>query len=179
MASVRLVPACATEVASDRLPEFLKSPAVGVGQNEQPRAGMGGASVARCKSRPLRIEPPGGKVPQDLTEPRDREFGDVLDDDDVRADRSDDAVELGPESRPDIVEAPPLSRSAESLAGKPSADDLRWRRILELGDVMVNLRPWTMLSYHGACVRIKLACPRQRAPENGLDGEVEPENPGE
>jgi hypothetical protein len=54
---------------------------VGVGQDEDPLALMGGTDIGRSYSTPLRIEPERGKVPENGVHAPSKETADVLHED--------------------------------------------------------------------------------------------------
>jgi hypothetical protein len=54
---------------------------LGVGQDEDPVAFVGGAHVGRLKAVPDRIEPERGQVPENITKPSAKESEGVLQED--------------------------------------------------------------------------------------------------
>jgi hypothetical protein len=67
-----------------------------VGHNEEPRPDLRGAHVESANSRPLRIVPEAGKVPENSIKATPSEGSDVLDRDEPRPEFPDDARELEP-----------------------------------------------------------------------------------
>ena len=102
--------------------------AVGVGQardDEESIAEVGSADGGSGDTVPPRIIPERGKVPEHRGEPTLDEGGDVLDDDPLRPPFADEAGVLTPEPRALAIEAATVSKTADILAGKPSAIELR------------------------------------------------------
>jgi hypothetical protein len=79
--------------ASALAPEVFESPAVAVGQKEEPPAEVGRANVGCAEHTPLRIEPHSGKRAEDMlqpSEPWENNVGDVLHEHEVGCHVNDD-----------------------------------------------------------------------------------------
>lgn len=117
---------------------------VGVGHNEDTLPSVWGAADSGRNSVGTGSIPKASETFPNLREPPSGAALDVLDHDDVRLDRSDDPLELVPETTLFTLEPtiPPTSRLRHILTREPAADEI-YRRPLEASHVLVprNLRP--------------------------------------
>ena len=95
-----------------------------MGQDPDPFAAVGSASIVRAKHAPFRIEPQRGQVPENGSEsPRSEQWG-VLHEDVARSNLTNDPSKLPPKSGASAVNSCALSGRADVLAGEASGDEV-------------------------------------------------------
>ena len=116
--------------------------AVGVGQEPEAFAAVGGTNGGRTETTPFRIEPEVGKVGEDVWEAEPNKSGDVLQVDVPRSHVSDDPGNVAPE--PSLVIDTTLpTGGAERLAVEAGSDEIHAsspRATVEGGDVIPDRR---------------------------------------
>ena len=125
-ASVNVTPGClplAVEYAAEPEPRESCAVAVGHSEHEEPFPSVRRANVGRAETRPLRIEPERGQIPENGSEAVSNDGWHVLQEDEPRSHVANDAEDKGPE--PSLVfESALRSSDAEWLARKPGSDEI-------------------------------------------------------
>lgn len=123
-ASVSVVPLCRPlSVEYAAAPDEALSPAVALGQHEEPFALVRRPNLGRGEQAPFRIEPELGKVAKHLGEPKANVTRDVLEEDEGGSALVDDASDFGPEVSL-VGLSSPLAGDGEGLARVASSDEI-------------------------------------------------------
>lgn len=124
IASVNVVPECLPlSVEYPAAPEAFESPAVAVGQHEQPLSPVRGSHLICSETAPLRIEPHFGQVSKDLSEPQANVPWDILEDDELRLALLDDSFDIRPEV-PLVLCSLPFPSDRERLTRISGSDEI-------------------------------------------------------
>jgi hypothetical protein len=121
VASVSVVPCVPVVVGLP--PEPRESLAVGVGQEPEAFAFVGGTNGGCGEQTPFRIEPELGKVVEDFGESVSNNTWHVLQHDESRSHLTNDAGDVRPEPTV-IVNSTPLSGQAERLTWETGSDEI-------------------------------------------------------
>lgn len=142
---------------------------------EEPIAEVRSSNIGRAEGCPFRIEPEGGKRAQNGRQSSSNGNCDVLPNEDIGVEHSEDAGELPPEAGALAVDPGALAREREVLAGRPAADDggsggacIDELDPLEVGD------GGPVPAQHGGGVWVGLHVPERPRSEHVLYGDIEP-----
>lgn len=102
----------------------LKTPASGVGHNEQPVAAVRGANGCRGYAVPFRIIPARGQVPENAVKPPNKERCDVFHDDVPRSKDADEPSKASPEARAGAVDADTVAGVADVLTREAATENV-------------------------------------------------------
>jgi hypothetical protein len=124
---------------------------------------MGSSDIGGSKCKGTGSVPQHVQVSPHVGQPTAGTGGDVLDDDEPRAETFDDAPELAPEPRSFATEALALPGARDVLTGESPADEIDPSERASCSDVFMLLHGGPVLLENGATERVFLDLPRDGA----------------